>query len=217
MSLFREYVDECAGIGLKLDSSQANCYLEKHDYANAWATMNRDVIAERFIENLSVSGKRLLDVSHNHVQLMTKDRVDAMGYSSIGESYAIHRKGASPTDEGIVMIPGSRGSLSYLVKPKTDISQLAQGGFSLAHGAGRKWNRSEVKGRLLNRYNQQQILQTRFGSRVICQNKNLAYEEAPQAYKNIDLVIQDLVNAEMIDIVASFKPLMTYKTRRTKQ
>ena len=114
------------------------------------------------------------------------------------------------------MIPGSRGSLSYLVKPRIDnLNQLALGGFSLAHGAGRKWKRSDARGRLENKFTAKDLLTTKFGGRVICKQRDLLYEEAGQAYKNIDVVISDMVEAGMIDVIASFKPLITYKTRRT--
>ena len=38
--------------------------------------------------------------------------------------------------------------------------------------------------------------------------------EAPQAYKNIDLVVQDLLDANMVELIASFRPLISYKTRK---
>jgi release factor H-coupled RctB family protein len=56
-------------------------------------------------------------------------------------------------------------------------------------------------------------VQTSLGSRVICGERDLLYEEAPAAYKNIEAVIQDLVDAGLISVVATFRPLLTYKTR----
>jgi release factor H-coupled RctB family protein len=50
---------------------------------------------------------------------------------------------------------------------------------------------------------------------VICEDKDLLYEEAPQAYKNIDDVVADLIKADLIVVVASFKPLITYKMRKS--
>lgn len=194
-------------------------YMEQHDYAVRWAVTNREVIASRFCERLGVKGQALLDVSHNTVTAVDTSSIDALGVCQnieyVGEEqYWIHRKGASPTDQGFVMIPGSRGSLSYLVKPRvSNIQDLAAGGFSLAHGAGRKWKRSESRARLEKRYKVKDLEVTDFGSRVICKQKDLLYEEAPQAYKNISVVVDDLVQAQMIDVVASFKPLITYKTR----
>ena len=54
---------------------------------------------------------------------------------------------------------------------------------------------------------------TRFGGRVICEDKDLLYEEAPEAYKNIEQVIFDLKIAGLIEIIASYQPVITYKKR----
>jgi release factor H-coupled RctB family protein len=35
--------------------------------------------------------------------------------------------------------------------------------------------------------------------------------KAPQAYKNIDIVIDDLVEAGLATVVATFRPILTYK------
>ena len=88
--------------------------------------------------------------------------------------------------------------------------------YSLAHGAGRKWKRSEVKPRLA-KYRPDDFLRTDLGSLVICEDKALIYEEAPQAYKNIDVVIQDMVDAGLITVLAVLRPVLTYKTRRRQR
>jgi release factor H-coupled RctB family protein len=69
-----------------------------------------------------------------------------------------------------VMIPGSRGSLSYLVKPAGDGENHA---WSLAHGAGRKWARSETRLRMRERFGRHQLTQTPLGGRVICEQREL--------------------------------------------
>ena len=109
------------------------------------------------------------------------------------------------------MIPGSRGTYSYLVQPTREQTENA---YSLAHGAGRKWKRSEAKGNLSRRYRVEDLTKTNLGSRVICEDKNLLYEEAPQAYKNIDIVIQDMVDEGLINVIAIYRPVITYKKRR---
>ena len=60
-------------------------------------------------------------------------------------------------------------------------------------------------------------MQTSLGGRVICEQRELLYEEAPAAYKNIDDVVQDLVNAGLVSVIAKFRPLLTYKTRATRR
>jgi release factor H-coupled RctB family protein len=49
---------------------------------------------------------------------------------------------------------------------------------------------------------------------VICEDRELLYEEAPQAYKNITVVIDDLVREGLIQIIALLRPVVTYKVRR---
>ena len=51
-------------------------------------------------------------------------------------------------------------------------------------------------------------------SRVICEDKELLYEEAPEAYKRIDDVVSDLVELGLVRVAAILRPLITYKTRR---
>lgn len=223
-SILRNHVD-CFGTeplllgsAYSLEKEQAEAdarrYLMRHNYAARWAVENRRLIAHRFCGRLSLDYKPILDVTHNMVLPLTGDQAKALGLESTG-SYWIHRKGASPTDKGLVMIPGSRGSLSFLVRPKREsLDDLAVGGFSLAHGAGRKWKRSESRGRLQNGFHAKDLEVTDLGSRVICKQRDLLYEEAPQAYKNITTVIDDLVTARMIDVIASFAPVITYKTRK---
>jgi release factor H-coupled RctB family protein len=87
--------------------------------------------------------------------------------------------------------------------------------WSLAHGAGRKWNRSSTKERLKERFTTESLIRTDLGSYVICEDKDLLFEEAPQAYKNIDVVIDDMVQAGLISVIAGLKPLITYKVRQT--
>ena len=120
----------------------------------------------------------------------------------------LHRKGATPDDNGLVIIPGSRGDYSWLVKPVANEKTP----HSLAHGAGRKWMRTECKGRLSAKYSPVQMARTELGSRVICRDRQLIYEEAPQAYKKVDSVVAALEEAGLIEKIARFQPVMTYKT-----
>ena len=87
--------------------------------------------------------------------------------------------------------------------------------WSLAHGAGRKWNRKSCRQRLRPRVHARALTQTALGSVVICEDRELLFQEAPQAYKKIDAVMADLVNQGYIRLVAALRPLITYKTRRT--
>lgn len=186
--------------GLQSTSHAAIEYLAKHDNAVHWAAINRELIAYRILGALGVNTQtiKLLDSSHNSISTNVCDN----------KLLYIHRKGASPSDVGTIVIPGSRGSLTYLVIP-TDTTCIS--GYSLAHGAGRKWERSMCRSRLENKYTKETIKYTKFKGRVICNDNNLLFEEAPEAYKNIDAVIQSLMEFGLIKIIATFKPILTYK------
>ena len=114
----------------------------------------------------------------------------------------------------VVVIPGSRGTLSYLVQPIGDGESHA---WSLAHGAGRKWSRSESRQRARERYRGAGTGSDPLGGRVVCEQRDLLYEEAPMAYKPIETVIEALEQAGLVNVIATLRPLLTYKTRVLKR
>jgi release factor H-coupled RctB family protein len=61
------------------------------------------------------------------------------------------------------------------------------------------------------------LLQMPLGGRVICEDRDLLYETAPDAFKNIESVVEDLVDAGMVSVIATFRPLLTYKTRKLRR
>ena len=182
--------------GIDANSAKGKEYLQKHNLAIQYAKQSRVEIAQRMIKAIKINSeiKEVSDTAHNSI--LKHDKL------------WLHRKGATPTDSGAVIIAGSRGSLSYLVMPTND---TANSNYSLAHGAGKKWERSSAEAKLRNRYSKANLARTPIGSRVICSDSKLLYEEAPQVYKNIDVVIDDLVEAGLATIIASFRPILTYK------
>jgi release factor H-coupled RctB family protein len=203
-SILRDYVAEHQASGCDAESFSAASYLSDHDVAVRWAKANRALIAQRFVESLGARADCLWDGCHNSISRRELDR----------EVVWVHRKGAVGTEGEQVVIPGSRGSLSYLVQPIGDGESHA---WSLAHGAGRKWARSETRLRMRERFGVHQLTQTPLGGRVICEARDLLYEEAPAAYKNIEDVVQDLVDAGLVSVIATFRPLLTYKTRALRR
>jgi len=199
-ALLRSHVDLFRDGSLAAGSPEAESYLEKHANAIAWAKANRELIAHRFLHQLGSGYQPVTSLVHNSVTPLTLD--DAPCF--------LHRKGAAPSDLGPVVIPGSRGTASYLVLP---CGAQEQNLWSLAHGAGRKWNRSECEGRLRERFSADSLRKTKLGSYVICEDKGLLYEEAPQAYKDIETIIADMVSFGLIRVIASFTPILTYKVR----
>ena len=203
-SILRAHVDQHFGIGVVADSFAAEEYLSGHDFAVRWAKVNRELIARRFAGALGAETEPVWDGCHNSIT--RHDSGDGLLY--------VHRKGAVVAEGNFVVIPGSRGSMTYVVRPVGDGASHA---WSVAHGAGRKWARSEARLRMRQRFGTDQLVQTALGGRVICEERDLLYEEAPAAYKNIDTVVQDLVDGGLVSVIATFRPLLTYKTRKLRR
>ena len=197
-SILDNYVAKHGAKGVQIDTSEGQEYIIKHNHAMNWAIANRDLCAQRVLDVLDIDGNRLLDICHNSVTESIQD----------GCACWLHRKGAAPSDKGLVVIPGSRGDLSYLVRPLESNKALN----SLAHGAGRKLSRTEAHGKLSEIYKKKDIKKNKWGGTIVCGNKELLWEEAPECYKSINSVITDLVNAGLIEIIASLRPLVTFKT-----
>ena len=200
-AILRDHFDAHGTAGLRAGTEESSKYISRHNQAMRWAAANRELIAGRILERLRSEGARLTDVCHNWVEQR----------EFTGRACWLHRKGAAPSTAGAVVIPGSRGAFSYLVLPKDPSGRSA---YSLAHGAGRKWSRSDSRARLERRYSTKDLTRTDLGGHVICEDKGLLYEEAPQAYKNITTVIDDLVTAGLAEVIAVLRPLVTYKVRR---
>jgi release factor H-coupled RctB family protein len=189
---------------LDVTTDEARRYLSAHDDAVAWGHANRAAIAARFASALGLELALIVDVCHNSVTPL------ASATSAAGPLW-LHRKGAAPHDRGLVVIPGSRGALSYLVAPTGDGALC---GHSLAHGAGRKWTRTLARAQMRARHRVEDLVRTPLGGLVICEDRDLLFEEAPEAYKKIDRVVADLVDVGACEVTATLRPLLTYKTRR---
>jgi RNA-splicing ligase RtcB len=138
----------------------------------------------------------------------------------------IHRKGAAPTYNpetklplDLLPLPGSRGTPTLILKPTFSASTAwgHKNALSLAHGAGRAMSRAKALTSLGSKYKGQNILEPRAGDDegtwVICDEKDLVWEEAPEAYKDVELVGQDLVDAGVAQIVGRCRARVSYKVR----
>lgn len=182
--------------GYLANSEEAVAYLEKHQDALLWAERNRKIVANKLINYLgySTEAEKVIDCKHNFLE----ER----------QGCFIHRKGAVSGEVGPVVIPGSRGSLTYIVKATDKVEDAA---YSLSHGAGRKWARSLCKSRINEKYDRNSIRETKLKSRIVCHDTDLLFEEAPEAYKNIDVIIKTLEEFQLIQVIATLRPVLTYK------
>ncbi|KAI5781510.1 tRNA-splicing ligase RtcB-domain-containing protein [Geopyxis carbonaria] len=180
-----------------------------------------------------VQGRKFVDITHN--------AVEASPWSGEPEPVYIHRKGAAPCTPSMALLPlpGSRGTPTLLLAP-TGTGE--HNGFSAAHGAGRAMSRAKAAVALRGKWEDANTPKTgtareRYGEDfhaggsggggsgakkrdeeeaagwTICDEKELAWEEAPEAYKDVELVARDLETAGVCRVVGRARPKLTYKVR----
>lgn len=183
-----------AGVGA-LVAQDAETYLAALRGAVRYARANRLIVAWRV--RMAAKVRRvasLFDIVHNTV--VQQDRA------------FLHRKGAAPADDGqLTVVLGSRGAPSWLLEGRGAEASLS----SVAHGAGRQMARGEAYTKLRARHHKRALARTELGSRVLCDDTRLLYEEHPDAYKAIEPVVAALEAAGSATRVARLTPLLTVK------
>jgi tRNA-splicing ligase RtcB len=207
-----------------IQSSEGQDYLGAMRCGANFAFLNRQLLTNRLREAFEkvLAGKvddwhlkQVYDIAHN-IGKFEKHVVN-------GEEklVCVHRKGATrafgPGSEGIpddyaeigqpVLVPGSMGTASWVLTG-TALSMARSFGSS-CHGAGRVMSRSQAKrevwGEDLLKNLEKEGIEIRAGSMA-----GLA-EEAPQAYKDVDLVVESVVGAGIAKKVAVLHPLVVIK------
>jgi RNA-splicing ligase RtcB len=158
---------------------------------------------------------------HTATSQLTLDNTE-----SLREYVYIHRKGAAPTYNPethlpliLLPLPGSRGTPTLVLQPSfsATTSWGLKNALSLAHGAGRSMSRAKALSSLSQKYKGQNILQPQAGETegtwVICDEKDLVFEEAPDAYKDVQAVAQDLLDASVASIIGWCRAKVSYKVR----
>lgn len=207
-----------------LSSPEGKRYLAAMTCAANYAFANRQVLAHharRSFEQV-LSGKirdfdlrQVYDIAHN----MGKIEEHVVDGQKI--KVCVHRKGATrafgPGFPGLpekyralgqpVLVPGSMGTASWVLLGTEE--SMAQSFGSSCHGAGRVMSRKRAKksirGDSLRDKLQAQGIRIRAGSMP-----GLA-EEAPQAYKDVDAVVDVVVKAGIAKKVAKLRPLVVIK------
>jgi tRNA-splicing ligase RtcB (3'-phosphate/5'-hydroxy nucleic acid ligase) len=157
----------------------------------------------------------LYDVAHNIAKLETHD-VDG-----VKQKLIVHRKGATrafgPGNSEIpeaylqtgqpVLIPGSMGTCSYLLAGTESGMNMAFG--STCHGAGRRLSRTAAK----KEVNAPKLKQELELQGISVESGSLAglAEEAPVAYKDVDLVVETVHESGLASKVAKVKPVGVIK------
>lgn len=180
-------------------ATEIDAYLADLQGAIRYARTNRLLVAWRLMRAAGLGNAArvglIVDIVHNAVERR-------------GASAFLHRKGAAPAElDQPTVVLGSRGAPSWLMCGLGSDACLC----SVAHGAGRRMGRSEAHEKLKAKYARRSLGRTGLGTRVICDDNTLMYEEHPDAYKPIEPVITSLELAGAAARVASLVPLLTIK------
>lgn len=203
------------------NSDEGKSYFSAMSAAANFAWANRQIITFQIRNSWEkVFGKNskvniLYDVAHN-IAKIEKHRIN-----NEDKNVIVHRKGATrafpPNHPEIplkykkvgqpVLIPGSMGTNSYVLAGQEASMRESFG--SACHGAGRLLSRTAARknipgNSLLNELADKGIL-IQTGSM-----KGLT-EEAPQAYKNVEQVVDVVCNANIAKKIARLKPMGVVK------
>ena len=190
---------------------------------------------------LCIQSRKVVDIWHNNVS--TTPWPPSAQPAEQYQVY-IHRKGAAPTHNPhtslpltILPLPGSRATPTLILHP-TFPASTAHGltnALSLAHGAGRAMSRAKAASYVEGKYKgrPEDLLRGDFvrgtksrgvekgrgedvngGTWVVCEDKQLVWEEAGEAYKDVWAVGEDLVRSGVAERWGWCRGRVSYKVRR---
>jgi len=207
-----------------LDSPEGKNYLAAMRCAANYAFANRQILAHhaRTAFEQVLAGKvadwhlyQVYDIAHN------MGKIETHQIEGQKMKVCVHRKGATrafgPGSQGIpeeyqkigqpVLVPGSMGTASWVLVGTEESMQRTFG--SCCHGAGRLMSRSQakksVRGDKLRVDLEKEGIIIRAGSMP-----GLA-EEAPQAYKDVDSVVETVSGAQIARKAARLRPIAVIK------
>jgi tRNA-splicing ligase RtcB len=207
-----------------LDSPEGESYLAAMRCAANYAFVNRQVLAhyvrKAFEQTLAgiVSNwhlQQVYDIAHNMGKIETHE------IQGKPVKLCVHRKGATrafgPGFMGLpaeyrpigqpVLVPGSMGTASWVLVG-TELSMQKSFGSS-CHGAGRLMSRSKAKKQIWGKDLHKQL--TESGIHIRAGSMPGFAEEAPQAYKDVDEVVNAVTGAGLAKKVARLKPVVVIK------
>lgn len=171
---------------LELDSQEGQEYWLSMNLAGEYAKACHDVIHQNVRDALGVSAIMVIENHHNFAWKETL--VD-------GNEYIVHRKGATPAAKGVFgIIPGSMTAPGYIVSGLGNEASLN----SASHGAGRKMSRLKAK----NSVTMSSLKKELQARRITLIGGST--EEAPAAYKDIELVMKS--QTTLVNIEGTFLP-----------
>ena len=170
---------------LDLDSAEGQEYWAAMQLMGDYASANHACIHYHVVKALGTRSLLTIENHHNFAWIEIHD----------GEALIVHRKGATPADEGTLgVIPGSMATPAYVVKGKGNSASL----HSASHGAGRRFSRRQAK----ESFTWSQARKYLEEQDVTLLSAGL--DEVPMAYKDINAVMA--AQTDLVEVVARFDP-----------
>ncbi|WCS67957.1 RNA-splicing ligase [Bacillus phage vB_BsuM-Goe26] len=179
----------------------------RHMIAYGVSQAFRDVMGEH------VETELLYDLMHNYAQVEFHRN----------SPHIVHRKGATralPAGHYLnpkafketghpALIPGSMGTSSYIMLGK---DEGVKNFYSICHGAGRVRSRRATR-EVVTVDDFAKSLRVGEDDEIVVNQKSLEtiLDECPQAYKDVDQIIDSVVGAKLASVVAVCKPLVVVK------
>lgn len=202
-------------------SKEGQQYLQEMNAAANFAFANRSALAHRLREVLNLEmgkdgeARVLYDVAHNIAKV---ENHIIHGHNC---QCVVHRKGATRAFGGDqlelnshfkstgqpVLVPGDMGTGSWIMSGPVNGQNQAFG--SSCHGAGRSLSRTKAKKTIDGKELKKQLEKS--GIRIHASTPNVLSEEAPDAYKDVDEVIDLTAKAGLARPVARIKPKIVVK------
>lgn len=190
----------------KINSKDGQNYLKAMASAANFAYSNRQILYNKVSNILnklypSINIELFYDLTHNIA------RFENHNINSSEKEYLIHRKGATRLDyNSYALLPGSMGTASYIIKSAN--SEYTEKSLrSIAHGSGRVMGRREAKRNI----SKNEHLASLKNVKVISSSGDSLLDESPLVYKNIEDVINSIIETKLALPVARLKPLAVLK------
>ena len=191
------------------NSPEGQNYFQAMSAGANFAWSNRQLITwevrKAWEDVLGTSGGQLelvYDVSHNMAKI--EDHL----IDKKKKKVIVHRKGATRSFPGQpVLIPGSMGTGSFLLVGTE--KSMGESFGSCCHGAGRRMSRTMAKHKIFGTELLHEL--NKMGIVVNAGSMPGLAEEAPQAYKDVDEVVNVVHRAGIAKMVARLKPIAVVK------
>ena len=170
---------------LNLDEEEGMEYWLAMNLAGDYASACHHVIHQKIAKQL---GRRPMKMVENHHNFAWKEKWE-------GREVIVHRKGATPAGKDVLgIIPGSMTATGFIVKGKGESASVN----SASHGAGRLMSRSRAMQSITHNALKDEL--KKHGVKLM----GGGLDEAPFAYKDIELVMQS--QQSLVDVVGKFTP-----------